>query len=395
MRLDSFANRDVWYVKLNRGRFCPAALFLLCVCLSTIPVHTSTAATFSELYTVSVLPDPEARDQRADAIGRGMSLLLTRITGRQQAAAYPEMRNLIDNAERYLVRYAPLPGGEIRVGFSQTQMNQELTRLNMPIWGEERPSTLLWVASDFGNGQRAELKAYDAATAGSVRIGGITEIRVGAVSGVPSNPLAAEDAEFFTGVVREILIAADERGLPLVLPELDAADREIVRFADVWGGFEQFVARAAERYAVDAIVIARVARTEFGPEVSWTVQRGDRRQTLTGPRVREGINWLADEFASEYTTVGDARITRITIREFRNWTDFRIVEYVRSISIVESAQVESVSDGELVLRVAARGDDSQLDRVLTLGGQLLPVQNSEGLVYMPSWVVSTGLVGAQ
>lgn len=355
-------------------------------CLSLAPLPEGTAATFDELYTISVSPDPTIQNSdssRSDAVRRGMSLLLTRITGRQQAAEYPEMRDIIQNAERYLVRYAPLPRGEIRIGFSQVQLNEALTRINMPIWGEERPSTLLWVATDFGNGQRAELRASD----------GPNAIRVGTVAGVASNPLPPDAAEIFEGVVREILTAADERGLPLVLPELDAEDRQNVRFADVWGGFEQQVARAAERYDVDAFVIARVFQSEFGPEVQWTVQRGDRRQTLTGPRVREGINWLADEYASEYTTLGGARLVWITVREIQSWRDYRVVEYLKSVSSIQSVFVESWSPtGELVLRVTARGDDSQLNSVLTLGNQLRRVANTDGLVYLPTWAVGTELV---
>lgn len=366
--------------ELRNGR--RRCLLLALACLFLAPIPEAIAATFNELYTVSVAPDQSIQNPdavRSDAVRRGMSLLLTRITGRQQAGAYPEMREIVQNAERYLVRYAPLPRGEIRIGYSQAQLNEALTRLNMPIWGEERPSTLLWVAADFGNGQRAELQAFD----------GPDAIRVGAVGGVASDPLTADAAESFEGVVREILTAADERGLPLVLPQLDAEDRRHVRFADVWGGFEQLVARAAERYSVDGIVIARVSQTEFGPEVQWTVQRGDRRQTLTGPRVREGINWLADEYASEFTTIGDARLIWITVREIHTWSDHRVVEYLKSVSSVQSVFVESWSPtGELVLRVTARGDDSQLDSVLTLGNQLRRVENTDGLVYIPSWAVS-------
>lgn len=387
MRLDSLGNRFARNVKFYPPD-CPwPTLILVCACLMAFPSVTVHAATFDDLYTISVAPDPAARnlqEERSDAIRRAMGLLLTRITGRQQAAAYPEMRQLIDNAERYIERYAPMITGEIRIGFSESQLNQELTRLNMPIWGDERPLTLLWVATDFGDGWRAELKAAN----------GPNAIRGGAVAGIASNPLPDEHAQLFDTVVAEMLTAADERGLPLILPLLDAEDRRHVRFADVWGGFEPLVARAAERYSVDAIVVARVTQTDFGPEVDWTVQRGDRRQTLTGPRVREGINWLADEFASEFTTVGDARLIRITVTEIRQWTDYRVIEYLKSISIVESVQLESIADGAMVLRVAARGDDSQLDRYLRLDGELLPVESIDGLVYLPSWAASGEVVDA-
>ena len=321
-------------------------------------------------------PDTEVRDERADAIRRGMTLLLTRITGRQQAAAYPELRELIDNAGgRYFAGYDNPPGNEVRVSFNAFEVNQTLTRLNMPIWGEERPATLLWLAADFGNGERAELMADDRAP----------PLRAGVVAGVPSQPLSDEAAELFDEITREILRAADERGLPLVLPELDAEDRMYVRFADVWGAFDPVVERAAERYDVEAILIARVVGTELGTEVNWTVRRGERRETLTTPLARMGIDWLADEFAAQYTTIGGARLTWVTIRGIRSWTDWRVVDVLSSLSIVESAVPDSIVGDDLVLRVAARGDDDQLARLLTLDGRLLRVDSEPGLVFTPAW----------
>ena len=379
MRLDSLGDRSARNVKTNREDRWRRGLLLVCSGLILCSPPEAGAATFGELYTVSVEPDPEARDRRSDAIRRGMELLLTRVTGRQQAAAYPEMRELIENAEQYLDSYGQPASDEIRVGFIRSEVNQALTRLNMPIWGDERPSILLWIASDFGDGQRAELKAFEATNEG----------RAGTVAGVASNPLSDEAAAFFENITAEVLTAADERGLPLVLPVLDAEDRRQVRFADVWGGFDRFVAGAAERYAVDAVLIGRVSMTDLGLEVNWTVLHGERRQTWTVPRARTGIDWLADEFALEYRTIGDARLTWITVREIQRWPDFRVVEYLESVSIVESVDIESMTGSDLVLRVVARGDDSQLERHLMLDGELSAVESTDGLVFVPSWFVST------
>ena len=336
------------------------------------------AAIFPDLYTVSVAPDANARDSRADVIRRGMGLLLTRITGRQQAAAYPELRELINNAERYLTEYAP-GREETRVGFNRAQVNRALTELGMPIWGDERPSTLLWLASDLGNGERAELMAnQDGGPAGDSR------------TGLPSGALSDEAAAVFEEVAEEILRAADERGLPIVLPQLDETDREHVRFADVWGGFDPFVERAAERYGVDAIVIARVSVLETGPRVDFTVIQGERREMLAPPRPRDGVDWLADEFASRYTTIGDARLTWLTVRDIAEPRDLsRVLDYLESVSIIQMVDVESLTESELLLRVTTRGDDQQLSSYLELDGRLMQIEGATGLEFFPSWRASS------
>jgi hypothetical protein len=215
----------------------------------------------------------------------------------------------------------------------------------------------------------------------------------GRVAGIASNPLSDEADEFFRGVTTEILTAASERGLPIVLPMLDELDRSRVRFADVWGGFDPFVARAAERYRVDAVLIARVSRSELGPEFDWTVLRGDRRDTLSTPGARLGVDWLADEFASTYSTIGGARQTWLTVRGIENWSDYRVLEYLSSLSAIEFVYPESQVGTEIVFRITVRGDDSRLENLLRLDGQLVRVDGEEELVYVPSWRAGATSVG--
>lgn len=98
-----------------------------------------------------------------------------------------------------------------------------------------------------------------------------------------------------------------------------------------------------------------------------------------------GIDWLADEFASEGATVGGAVLTFITVRGIESWADYRVLDYLQSVSIVEAVDIDSMTDDEFVLRIAARGDNAQLERILELDGVLAPVDTVAGLVFVPVW----------
>ena len=354
-------------------------------CAAMLPAR---AATFPDLYSVTVEAGP-AGAADAESARRGMAVLLTRVTGREQVAALPAVQEFLRDAESYVLSRAYLSGNEIRYGFNRTRVNDALTQLDLPLWGAERPSTLLWLAADLGAGQRAELMAADSVgrreAEGSDR-----------VEGVPSNPLDSAAAEVFESLADEILRAADERGLPIVLPALDDEDRSIVRFADVWGGFDGFIERAAGRYGVDAVMIARIGVSERGPEIRWTVLRGDERQEFASLAPRAGIDYLANQFAAQLSTVGSARLAEITIVGIDQWDDFgRVYEYVDSLSVVESVDLGSISGDRLVLRVVARGDDAQLRQFLTLDGELALPEGAaapggfgapdRGLVFVPGW----------
>ena len=112
------------------------------------------AATFPDLYTVTVVTGAGSGDRRAEAERLGMSQLLMRVTGRRDASSNPELAPLIENAQSYVNSWGPLDSEHYTVGFNASRVTGELTRLNWPVWGAERPLTLLWIAVDFGNGQR-------------------------------------------------------------------------------------------------------------------------------------------------------------------------------------------------------------------------------------------------
>lgn len=381
------------------------------------------AATFPDLYTVTVLPDPAATNVRADAERRAMSVLLTRITGRRDPASYPEMGGLLRSPRDYLASYTPTANG-IRVGFSRSDVNAALTRQELPLWGAERPATLLWITFDMGGGEYVELMAGPNPQAGIA----------GAVGGVPSIELSPLARQQFDLLVQDLLTAADERGLPIVLPGIDLEDRRAARFADVWGGFETYVAGRAESYAVDAILIGRVTvgggtvivpeaesaiLPETGPlpipapltetelavapdagasipgadvlgppellelpellempaaEIHWTLLRGERRQARITPEPGAGIDWLADEFAAQYVTIGGASLSWITVHGIASGPDFnRVDEYLRSVSIIDMVDAEVIhADGSVRFRIAARGDSDSLRQTLTLDGRLRP-----------------------
>jgi hypothetical protein len=399
MRLHSLANRSTRIVIASRAAAGRRRALGICsgILAASLLAGPALPATFEQLYTVSVAPDPAAGNQRTDAIRRGMRTLLIRVTGLQQAPEDPRVAGLIASAAEHLDSYTLVSDQEIRIGFRRGAINAELTALGLPIWSDERPLTLLWIAMDFGSGVRAELGAP-----------GPDARQVGPVDATPSDVLPNAADDLFDELGNELLWVADARGLPVALPRLDAIDRATVRFADVWGGFDPLLERAAERYAADAILIGRVVMTGEVPSVSWILRRGDSRQEFVTADPAAGIERLADMYAAEYTIVGGVRQTRITIERVESWPDYgRVLEYLDSLSVIERVDILSHGrNGELSLQVLARGDDSRLRQLLLLGGVLalpaadsppgrgVPASDDGGLVFLPAWRASEAAAGS-
>lgn len=336
-------------------RFAP---FVIALALATAG-RIANAATFENLYSVTVARDPAAADQRAAAERAAMAKLLIRVTGRRDAALDPLLAPLLATPSAYLSSYGLDRQGRSLVGFSRARVEQTLTSLGIPVWGGERPLTLLWIAVDDGAGGRALL---------------------GAVEAGDRNPELTPATSTLLATVRtELGAVADERGLPVVLPLLDLQDLGLVSFTDVWGGFEDRVLVASQRYGADAVLIGRVRPGIVGTAVDWLFVNGVERQGVAGAAVRDGLDAAADRYAAELRTVGEVGLTSITIRQITTSADYgRALGYLERQSILETVDVESFSAGTLILRVAARGDPRVLGRVLALGGVLRPVPGAEG-----------------
>src|SRR5436190_285082 len=112
----------------------------------------SGAATLANMYSVTVEPDPAAADQREAATQAAMARLLIRVTGNRNAPLDPALQPLLTDSGKYLSSYGDDRQGRALVGFSRGGVERALTQLGKPVWGAERPLTLLWVAVDDGAG---------------------------------------------------------------------------------------------------------------------------------------------------------------------------------------------------------------------------------------------------
>lgn len=111
--------------------------------------------------------------------------------------------------------------------FDQTKLTELLQREMLPLWGDRRPVTILWLAHDTADGERRVL-----------------------------------DESFQSALSTSLKHTARERGVPLTLPLMDLTDTVNITTYDVWGRFVEPLRDASVRYAVDNIIGARVYKND-------------------------------------------------------------------------------------------------------------------------------------
>jgi hypothetical protein len=334
------------------GRNAEVPILLLAAALLIVPL-SGQAARFDNLYTVVVTADLTAEDPLEVGTQAAMAELLVRLTGRRGVQSDPAVFPMLESASRFVEQWGYQTADEMVLTFDAPAVESELRRLNLPLWGSERPLTLLWVVFDSGNGRRQLLGPAPAEDAEDAE-------DAGAMDGLAFLRESIEDT-------------AAERGLPTLLPLLDEEDQAALAAADVWAGFNDRIEAASRRYGADAILIGRIRSAGGANAARWSLLTGDDFRERRGT-VRDGIDWLADTYAQQFAVSGGTQRRKILVSEVTNFDDYgRVIAFMEKQSLFDSVSVDEVMDDALLLSVRMRGDARVLQRAMRLGNVLRPM----------------------
>src|SRR5712664_3923728 len=121
----------------------------------------SFALTRSELYQATAPMADRSEAAQTDAFQTAMKTVLVRVTGRRSAEDDPTLAPLVGNARRYVQQYRGAPDSQVWVSFDGPAIERWLTQNGQPLWGRERPSTLVWLSVATGPQSTAVVSADD------------------------------------------------------------------------------------------------------------------------------------------------------------------------------------------------------------------------------------------
>ena len=294
------------------------------------------AAQPKDLYGATVAVSGSSQKALNAAFDSALAQVLVKVTGRAEAGNSLR-RELFPDSRRILQQYRQLPNQRIYAAFDSAAIRQTLDAAGQPVWGENRPLVSIWLAVDAGSGQRYLLSD------------------------------GSQDSGGRLGVLRQNLLgAASRRGLPVVLPLLDAKDLQQIGFADVWGGFQDRVDTVARRYGSNALLMGRA--TSMSPDnrnVRWTLAYAGQQSTWQGS-VAAGPAKAADLLAQQFSiTAGSADRVRLLVSGVNSIAVYaRLRKYLRDIDMVKSATVVQVQADQIEFDMAVSGDVNRLSRLL-------------------------------
>ncbi len=299
------------------------------------------------LFTAEVPLDQEAGDPRADAYDAALREILLRVSGTTIAENEEVFAELFPNPASYVMQYRSGAEDTLWVSFDGQAIEQVLRSAGQTFWGAERPLTLVWLAVDWGQGTREIIAADD-----------------------PDRTQQESRSIDRNRLIRKRLLEISERrGLPILFPLLDTTDLQSITFSDIWGGFDEAIRYASERYNVNSILIGRI-RPSSSQRSRWTYYFAGAQSELTGPP-EAVVGQVADLLSAEFAVGGDAPIEAVVLNVsgIASVDAYGSVEQIlKDVSLIEGFVLTEVAGDRVSYRVEVRGGADRLSRALRFNG---------------------------
>lgn len=319
-----------------------AAIFLLGVPGIVAAVEVPT------LYSAEVVLDEEADNPREAAYRDALIAVLTRVSGMVILEDEETLDTVFPVPAAYVTQFRP--GEEensLWVSFDGEALESVLRNNGFTVWGSERPLTLVWLAVDWGQGEREIIAAEDPDTIEQ-------QART-----IDRNRLLRE----------RLLEIADRRGLPIVFPLMDTTDLQMVTFSDLWGGFDEHVLVASERYEVTSILIGRV-RPMSAERNRWTYYFGEDQLAWTGPP-EAVVGQVANLLAAEFAVGGNDPLVNVPldVSGIETVDAYGSVQKLLSeVALIEAYRITEVTGDTVRYDIEVRGGADRLRRALSFAG---------------------------
>lgn len=342
--------------------------YLLIFLLSLVVSRPLQAVVVEELFTIEMAVADQTTAVRLEAFGEAFKLVVIKVSGSDDALKSPSFSRPMQSSARYVKQFTYInrkdensesfDSGQLflKIDFNQQLVEGLLRENNFPVWGQERPASLLVVSYDVNE-------------------------TIHLVSG-DSTP----------EIIELLDEAAVKLGVPVLFPLMDLEDIALVSIADIVSRQYENIDILAERYEPDALVIGQiVGRSGQGWHGDWEVRfaeqvfkwkyRGSSRQQV----IDQAMKHLARVLALEYALEDHRRVEQVLLMSISSMPKFNqlisVQRYLESLSVVDSIRVALISDDVVTFKLKLRNDAEDLQRLIELGEVLeqldLPFVNAQ------------------
>ena len=338
-------------------------LFLLLMFFSVFTyakkVHT--------LYEITLPVVSQLEQDRIQIIPQAFKQVLVKVTGNSAILKDPRVQSTAKQANQYIeaFSYQSVPSKKpfpylVTIIFDSDEVDHFLQTVGVPVWGENRPLTLIWLS----------------------------------VSSAKFSEIVENDstAEIY-GLFQQ---AALRYGLPILFPIMDMTDLNQVSVQDIAAMSQPILLHASIRYMPDAILIGQVTQGIGTVQSKWKLIQNDIEQewSITESTDQNMVNTLfsnlSEALSRRYVASQSNEIVTVELEVtgIQAGRDLRhLVEWIKHLSGINDVEIQQVSQREVSLQFVWRHSLENLLQNLALNPHLaLQSKNMENKKLIYEWV---------
>jgi len=342
------------------------ALVSVLLGLCQAPAH---AVTVEDLFTVELPVADQTTSLRLESFSEAFKQVIVKVSGSDEALSSPAFKRPVENSARYVKQFRYLnqnvldeeeldgAGLFLRIDFDQQLVEGLLREQNFPVWGRERPSTLLVISYDVNENIK----------------------------------LVSDDAT--PDLVEALDSAASIHALPVLFPLMDLEDIALVKIGDIASRQYENIDTMARRYAPNALLVGQiVGRSGQGWQGDWEVRFAEQvfqwsfKTSSKKDVIDQAIRHLAKILAIEYALEDHRSVEQsllLSVSELEGIDKLiKVQRYLKSLNVVDSVRVAMISKDVVTYRLDLRNDPEDLQRLIEFGEVLeqedFPQLNTQG-----------------
>ena len=328
-------------------------LALLSVLLGMVSLPAK-AVTVEDLFTVELPVADQTTGLRLESFSQAFRQVVVKVSGSDDALRSPALERPIESSARYVKQFRyisrSLPEDDefdaerliLRIDFDQQLVESLLRENNFPVWGRERPSSLLVISYDVN--ENIKLVTQD------------------------STP----------DLIEALDQAASIHAVPVLFPLMDLEDIGLVNIGDIVSREYGKIQTMAARYAPDALLVGQIlGRSGQGWQGDWEVRFADQifkwkfkassKKEVTEQVIRHLAKILALEYALEdHRRVEQTLLLSVSALEGID-NLIKVQKYLKSLNVVDSVHVAMINKDVITYRLKLRNNPEDLQRLIDFG----------------------------
>ncbi len=328
-------------------------LALLSVLLGMVSLPAR-AVTVEDLFTVELPVADQTTGLRLESFSQAFRQVVVKVSGSDDPLRSPALERPIESSARYVKQFRyisrSLPEDDefdaarlvLRIDFDQRLIESLLRENNFPVWGRERPSSLLVISYDVN--ENIKLVTQD------------------------STP----------DLIDALDQTASIHAVPVLFPLMDLEDIRLVNIGDIVSREFGKIQTMAARYAPDALLVGQIlGRSGQGWQGDWEVRFADQifkwkfeassKKEVTEQVIRHLAKILALEYALEdHRRVEQTLLLSVSALEgIENL--IKVQKYLKSLNVVDSVHVAMINKDVITYRLKLRNNPEDLQRLIDFG----------------------------